>query len=464
MSNSFDPYYSWLGIPPKDQPPHHYRLLSIEVFEENGDVIEHAADRVMTHLRSLQTGVHSAHSQKLLNEVASARICLLNQKSKSQYDSALSAKLSQVSHPTSAGQAKPQAEEKKRSGEKTLGDYELLESLGSSQTGEMLKARHISLGKVVAIKILSEEAAQSPQLVSRFIRKLRILANIQHPNLVAAFDGGQRAGKLFMVMEYVDGVDLITHMKTHGLFKVDQAVDILKQAAAGLACAHDHLVYHRNVKPNNLMLDRQQNVKVIGMGLARVDEEAEIGKSDEITQAGMQLGSSDFMAPEQSMDSRKVDARSDVYSLGYTFYFLLTGKLPYPVKGVMEKYIAHSTGPIPALSERRNDVPAEVEAIYQKMVAKQPADRFQSMHELLQAFDEPVKVEPISEATTASNDQDDSVMMFLKNVMPPANQPAPSYSSGPPTARGQVTIPVTWLAVGGSLFLFLLILLVLAVL
>ena len=156
-----------------------------------------------------------------------------------------------------------------------------------------------------------------------------------------------------MVMEYVDGQDLVSRMKEQGLPSVADSINYVKQAAGGLAHAHEQQVFHRNVKPSNLMIDRHGVVKVVGMGLARLGENPEIGEEVQITHAGDQLGSCDFMAPEQANDSHEIDQRADIYSLGCTLYFLLTGKLVYPGKGAMEKLLAHRSAPIPSLRDPR---------------------------------------------------------------------------------------------------------------
>jgi len=385
MSNEFDPYYQWLGIPPKHQPPNHYRLLGIERFEENLEVVQHAADQRMAHLRSFQTGRHAALSQKLLNEVAAAKLCLLNPQKKAAYDAQLRAKLPPAL-PARAGLPGAAAEEIDGT---VFGEYLLLDQLGSGATGQVFKAKHRTLGRIVALKTLSAEAVKSQERVERFRRKVKILARLDHPNLVTAYDAGEREGTHYLIMEYVDGWNLATLVRQHGPLPVDHGVNYVMQAAVGLGYAHSEGIYHRNVKPSNLLVDRQGIVKVIGLGLARVDfdalpDEASIGP--ELTASGSVMGTSDYMAPEQAVDSRQVDHRADIYSLGCTLCALLTGHPPYPAQSPMQKIVAHRKHPIPSLQTLRPDVPTLLDVAFQKMLAKRPDDRQQSMNEVVAAL------------------------------------------------------------------------------
>ncbi len=390
MAEQFDPYYRWLGIPPEEQPANHYRLLGIKLFEDNPDVIEAAGDRQMGHLRTYQAGKHSQLSQKLLNEVAAAKICLLQPDKKAAYDTQLRPKKGPglicrngpegASHklnlvPFSAGSV--------------FGEYMLLDQLGRGGTGQVFKAKHRTMGRVVAIKVLSSEVVQSPERVARFHRKVRILAQLHHPNLVAAYDAGQRQDTHYLIMEYVDGQDLWALVKRVGPLPVEHALSYTMQAAAGLACAHSHGIYHRNIKPSNLLVDKQGVVKVIGLGLARVDFEAisaDASFGAELTAPGRVMGTFDYMPPEQAVDSTKVDHRSDIYALGCTLCTVLTGHPPYPVKSQMKKVLAHREGPIPSLFELRPDVPFALDTLFRKMLAKQPDDRPQSMDQVIAAL------------------------------------------------------------------------------
>jgi serine/threonine protein kinase len=386
MAEAFDPYYTWLGIPPDQRPLHQYRLLGLRPFEENPEVIENAANQRMAHLRTFQIGRHGAQSQQLLNEVAAARVCLLNRDKKAAYDAQLRARLPAESAPGGKPSA-PEAAD--RINGSLFGEYLLLDQLGSSRTGPVFKARHRTMGRVVAIKILSQEAAMSPEALERFHRKVKILAQLSHPNLVAAYDAGERDGIYYLVMEHVDGQNLIALLKQCGPPPVRFAVNYVVQAAAGLGYAHSHGVYHRNVKPSNLMVSREGVVKVIGLGLARIGQCASMsdaGPGTELTHPGQVVGTLDFMAPEQAADSRNVDARSDVYSLGCVLHTLLLGRPPYAAKSPVQQAVVHRSAPIPSLRAAREDVPDGLDAAFQKMLAKRPEDRYQTMQELAAAL------------------------------------------------------------------------------
>jgi serine/threonine protein kinase len=379
MSN-FDPYYHWLGIPPKDQPPNHYRLLGIERFEDNEEVISRAADRQMAHVRTFQTGPRREQSQELLNKIAQAFGCLLNTSKRKTYDSQLRKTLA-AGDANSSGQA-PNVQSSDRpisprtvAAADSFGDYLLLEQIGESSSGRVFKAQHQTLGRIVALKILAPRATQSADLLERFRRKVRILAGISHPNLLTVYDAGERDGSHFLVMEYVDGTDLRSLSKHYGALPIEHVVAYIKQAAAGLGRLHSDGIHHRNVKPSNLLLDQQGVLKVIGLGVARVDTDGE----DKLTLAGKALGTYDYMAPEQAIDARNADHRSDIYSLGCTMFRLLTGRVPYPEPNPLRKVRAHSQAAVPSARTLRPDTPELLDEVVQKMMAKSPEDRFQSM-------------------------------------------------------------------------------------
>jgi serine/threonine protein kinase len=383
MAESFDPYHLWLGIPPAEQPPDHYRLLGVERFEASAEVISHAADRQMAHLRTFQAGRHSALSQQLLNAVSAARLALLDPPKKAAYDATLRQALAERAAASPAPAATGEADGS------AFGQYVLLDRLAASRTGPVFKARHRTMQRTVAIKILSLEAAATADTLERFRRKVRILAALSHPNIVAAFDAGEMDGIGYLVMEYVDGCDLARLVKLRGPLPLPHAVNYAAQAAAGLAYAHQQGVHHRNVKPGNLLLDKQGVVKVIGLGLAglRADGPAlGLAGGGQLTATGQIMGTYDYMAPEQAVDTHAADHRADVYSLGCTLFHLLTGRPPYAGKTPMQQIVAHRNQPIPSLCAARNDAPPALDAVFRKLVAKDPAARYQAMSEVIAAL------------------------------------------------------------------------------
>lgn len=263
-----------------------------------------------------------------------------------------------------------------------LSNYVILEKIGEGGMGMVFKARHRKTGQVVALKVLSPAVTKKPTAVKRFLREVRAVSELDHTNIVASSDAGEDKGTHFLVMEYVEGTDLTRLVRKNGPLPVDQAVDIVLQAARGLSHAHEIGIIHRDIKPSNLLLDRQGVVKILDLGLALREDEDD-SASQQLTRDGSILGTCDYMAPEQALNSRSADQRSDIYSLGCTFYFLLTGQLMYGgQKSTMEKVMAHRESAAPALS----GVPSGVQAAYQKMVAKKPEQRWQTMKEVIAAL------------------------------------------------------------------------------
>jgi serine/threonine protein kinase len=272
-----------------------------------------------------------------------------------------------------------------------LGNYEILDVLGQGGMGMVFKARHRRMDRLVAVKVLPPKATKDVEQVRRFQREVRAAAKLTHRNIVPAHDADEAMGVHFLVMEFVDGRDLSGIVRVAGPLPVPQAVNYVVQAAAGLEYAHAAGIIHRDIKPSNLLLNKHGVVKVLDMGLARFDEsftQANVPVSGEgqphaITQSGNIMGTVDFMAPEQAINTRRADHRADIYSLGCTLFYLLTGKPVYFGETMMETLVAHQNHPIPSLTEARRDVPAGLDAIFQKMLAKAPSERYQSMGEVI---------------------------------------------------------------------------------
>lgn len=443
----FDPYYTWLGIPTAEQPAHHYRLLGLNVFEGNPTVIDHAADRQMAHVRTFQSGKRAVASQKLLNEIARARVCLLNAEKKATYDSELRQRLASHQAPKATAEASsllggpletvddliqvltacrlatatemqqfvahllsanlPQnarilAEELVRAGRLTpfqsqellagryrqlmIGERELLAVIGAGGMGQVYRARHRRLDRIEAVKVISTKRLDSADAVARFEIEARAAARLAHPNIVATYDAGTLDDVCFIAMEYVDGEDLSRTVKKNGPLSVADAVNSIAQAAQGLAVAHGAGIVHRDIKPHNLLRDRQGRIKILDLGLARLVDSGQRTDDDGLTKSGQIMGTLDYMSPEQALDTRNADARSDLYSLGCTLFFLLTGRAPYLGETSVAKLLAHRETPAPSLPEFRADVPAALDAIFQRTLAKNPEDRFQSAEELVAAL------------------------------------------------------------------------------
>jgi serine/threonine protein kinase len=270
-----------------------------------------------------------------------------------------------------------------------IGNYQVLERLGAGGMGTVYKARHRRMKRVVAIKVLTRSASLSDEFVQRFQREVEAVARLSHPNIVMAHDADEAEAGHFLVMEFVNGRDLATEVQSRGPLPVVEAVDCIRQAARALEYAHGQGIIHRDVKPANLLREVSGVVKVADLGLARINnpcgQPAE--NASALTQAGTIMGTVDFMSPEQAFGSTNIDHRTDIYSLGCTLYFLLLGRPPYQDPSMMAILLMHREAPIPSLCEARKDVPADLDRIFRRMTAKKPAERFDSLTEVIRALE-----------------------------------------------------------------------------
>ena len=255
-----------------------------------------------------------------------------------------------------------------------LGNYVLLEPAGAGGMGRVFKAWHRRMKRVVALKMLAPELLRSEAARVRFQREAEAAARLTHPHIVAAYDAAEERGRHFLVMEYVAGRTLEEVVKGEGPLPVGRALDCLLQAARGLAHAHASGVVHRDVKPANLLLDEQGTVKVLDLGLARL-ELAEGDTAAELTSQNVVMGTASYLAPEQATDPSRADLRADIYGLGCTLHFLLTGEPPYRGATALETVLAHREQPVPSLRGRRPDCPPALDKLFQTLVAKRPEDR-----------------------------------------------------------------------------------------
>lgn len=262
-----------------------------------------------------------------------------------------------------------------------LGNYVVLDKLGQGGMGVVLKAEHRRMKRLVAIKVLSPAVTESPEALRRFQREVEADARLTHPNIVTAYDADEASGTHFLVMEYVEGINLSKLIKAKGPLPVEKALVSILQVSRGLQYAHQHGVVHRDIKPSNLLLDHEGNVKILDMGLARLESSSP--KDDELTGSGQIMGTVDYMAPEQALHIKSADARADIYSLGITLWYLLTGRAAYPGESAMAKLLAHREQPIPSLCRACPAASPALEAVFTKMVAKRPNDRYQRMADVI---------------------------------------------------------------------------------
>ena len=305
-----------------------------------------------------------------------------------------------------------------------LGNYRILDKLGQGGMGMVLKAEHRRMDRIVALKVLAPQFVKDKDALARFLREVKAAARLTHPNIVTAYDADEVKGMHFLVMEYVEGVDLASHVRQHGRLSPDKAINCLLQAARGLEYAHRHGVIHRDIKPSNLLLDREGTVRVLDMGIARLEHE--VAAETDLTGTGMMMGTIDYMSPEQALDTKHADARSDIYSLGCTLYFLLTGHAVYGSQTVVSKIMAHRDAPIPSLREQRGDVPPAVEALFQKMVAKRPEDRHASMVEVIAELEACASQTTTGPQFKADSSDDHDLEAFLSQVANRSGGPTPT--------------------------------------
>lgn len=267
---------------------------------------------------------------------------------------------------------------------KKIGKYLIEKKIGAGGMGTVFLARDAELKRTVAIKVLPQDKAQNPTLVRRFRAEAQAAAQLRHPNIVAVYDSGEADGYLYIAMEYVDGRDLFEMVSRRGVIPVRRSIDIVKQVASALQHAYEQNIVHRDIKPSNLLIRRDGVVKLTDLGLARsIDDTLETN----ITRAGTTVGTVDYMAPEQARNSKLADIRSDLYSLGCTWYQMLTGSAPYPEGSVTNKLQAHAIKPVPDPRDKNPQVPEGLTAVLRRMMAKKPEDRYQTPAELIEELD-----------------------------------------------------------------------------
>jgi WD40 repeat protein len=263
--------------------------------------------------------------------------------------------------------------------------YEVQEMLGMGGMGIVYKAKHLMMERTVALKVLHGRLTERPEAAERFRREVKAAAGLSHPNVVTAFDADRAGDRHFLVMEFVEGAPLSEYVRKHGQLPVAQACEFIRQAALGLQHAYERGLVHRDIKPQNLMLTPEGQVKVLDFSLARFGTEPATAGS-ELTDPGTVMGSVDYLAPEQADNPHGADTRADIYSLGCTLYFLLTGSPPFPEGTIVQKLKAHALAEPPPLHRGRPEIPIDFEHVVRRMLAKSPADRFQTPADVVQAL------------------------------------------------------------------------------
>ncbi len=281
----------------------------------------------------------------------------------------------------------------------SIGQYEILEQIGAGGMGAVYKARHRRMRRIVAIKMLLKRGNDWASNSKRFDREIHVLSSLQHPNIVTAYDADECDVGPFLVMEFVNGSDLDNLVRTQGTMDVADAVNCILQAAQGLSYAHSKDVIHRDIKPANLLrVHDELSIKIADLGLARLRNHQHHSNSQSSlkTEVGQLVGTVAYMAPEQTLTVEAVDHRCDIYSLGCTLFFLLHGRPPYETTSTIDNLMMHRAGPIPSLQQARSDIPEALVAVFERMVAKNLAERFQAMSEVIAALRD-LKLPPATE-------------------------------------------------------------------
>ena len=259
-----------------------------------------------------------------------------------------------------------------------LGEYKLIKRLGAGGMGEVYKGYQESLERDVAIKVLFKHLASNKDFVERFQREARIMAKLDHPNILRCFGVGEESGFHYFAMEFIDGGSMQDALDKHGKLSVGDALHVILACSRALEHAHEQNMIHRDIKPDNILLTRKGVVKVADLGLAKAH-----GENVNLTHTGTGAGTPVYMSPEQARDAKHVDLRSDIYSLGCMLYAFLTGKAPFSGETYVELFEAKEKGKFDPARKSNMEIPERLDLMIDKMVAKKPEHRYQTCAELI---------------------------------------------------------------------------------
>ncbi len=345
-----------------------------------------------------------------------------------------------------------------KGGDLSFGPFVLLDKLGEGGMGKVYRARRQSDGTVVALKIVRPHLLNHPLIRRRYEREVAAALSLNHPNIVRVYEAGEHEGRHYLAMEFIDGIDLSRLGKEYRPLAIPEACEYIRQAALGLHHAHERGFVHRDIKPSNIIVAGERHLpqavepavaKILDMGLVRAIGAAEEGIAPlELTREGVVVGTPDYMAPEQAKNSRQVDIRADVYSLGCTLYFLLAGRPPFAEGTAIEKILKHQLDPVPPLREYRPDVPPEVEKLVLQMLAKRPEERPSSAQEVARELERWCRYPFMLHPTPMVVRQQGHSSVSLSVATSPATTPPDTESAlrGPTdpqvTPPGPATFPV----------------------
>ncbi|PQO25244.1 hypothetical protein C5Y96_25410 [Blastopirellula marina] len=312
--------------------------------------------------------------------------------------------------------------------------YRIIRQLGQGGMGIVYQAEHKLMERPVALKVISSRLMKNELAVERFHQEVKAAAKLSHRNIVAAYDAEQAGDMHFLVMEYIDGISLDQLVARRKPLPVLHACNYVMQAAQGLQHAYERGTVHRDIKPHNLMRTSRGTIKILDFGLARFATQSEQSPDDPgLTADFTALGTPDYMAPEQARDSKRADIRADLYSLGCTLYFLLAGHAPFPEGTAFEKVLGHCERQPRPLSDIRDDIPPQVIAIVEKLMAKSPDDRYQTPAEVVEAlkpYGHPDSA--YANDTAATQPSIPNSMLSVPKVEPSPDRPSQRSSSQRP--------------------------------
>lgn len=311
----------------------------------------------------------------------------------------------------------------------TLGSYTILGELGRGGMGRVYKAVHQTLRQVRALKVLNKSESRNPKVVARFQREARIVAALDHPHIVKIFEFDQDAERdyYYFVMEYVDGGSVSRILKRQGKLPWQQAAEIALQVALGLAEMHKHNLVHRDIKPSNILIDKLGSAKLADLGLARHEGD---GMDTQLTATGAVMGTIDYMSPEQIVDARKVDIRSDLYALGCTLFHMLAGRVPFHEGSAYQKIQQQISDPLPEVGPLAPDVPFQLVLILNRLTEKDPANRYQTPEELI------ADLETLTGEAAQTDNLQESTILQLQELAEAAAKDRSSVPVGPGSSRG----------------------------
>lgn len=343
-----------------------------------------------------------------------------------------------------------------------LGKYEIITLLATGGMASVYKARDTQRDQVVALKVLTADKGERRVPLERFRREFEALKRLRHDNVVAVYSYGKKHSHYYLVMEYVDGIDLHRYVYGKGKLDVDEALDVLIQAARALEHAHAQGIVHRDVKPSNFLITRKYANRVVkltdfGLALSVGDEE-----ESRLTKAGTTLGTVDYMSPEQTSGAKDLDIRSDIYSLGCTAYFVLTGQPPFPTGSTYEKLAKHATVDPPHPRDLNPKISDDVAGVLHKMLRKDRRQRHQTPTELLRELE---AVQAARQQGGSPPTPADQTLVDGMALTTPVDLPSLAWNEETTFEEGAASQSLFWIlvgvmlsvlavAVGGGLWLF----------